>query len=144
MMQVVPVKFSHIKELERLEGMFFTGVSDDAHVQLVLTNSVGYTLLEGETILGCGGMIMQWPGVGLMWLMATKAMRRRPRTLLRMSAAVLQEIRSKHKIHRFQVFVDPAQSRHVRFVEALGFTLEGRMIQHTVDRKDHLLYARTY
>jgi hypothetical protein len=144
MIQVTPVKFSHVKELQRLEGLFFTGVDDDQHVELVLTNSVGFTVLEDEKILGCGGMIMQWPGVGLMWLMATKEFRRRPRTLLKISNDILQRIRSKLSIHRFQVYVDPAEPRHVRFVEALGFTFEGRMIQHTVDRKDHLLYARTY
>lgn len=127
-----------------MEGLFFTGVDDDQHVELVLTNSAGFTVMEGERILGCGGMIMQWPGVGLMWLMATKELKSRPRTLLRIANDILQRLRGKMNIHRFQVYVDPAEPRHIRFVEALGFTFEGRMIQHTIDRKDHLLYARTY
>jgi hypothetical protein len=144
MITVVPVRFSHVKELQQLEGMFFTGVNDDKHVELVLTNSAGFTVMEEDKILGCGGMIMQWPGVGLMWLMATKDFKRRPRTLLRISEDILGRLRGKLNIHRFQVYVDPAEPRHIRFVEALGFTFEGRMLKHTIDRKDHLLYARTY
>lgn len=144
-MSIVPAKFEHVKTIQRLEGIFFTGVNDDVHVKEVLKNSIGFTMLENEdTIIGCGGVIKQWPGVGTWWLLASRDVKNHTRTFFVSAQNLIDLIHRHHNFHRFQAFVDPDQPRHIRFVEALGFTFEGKMIQHTVDRKDHLLYARTF
>lgn len=136
------VKFSHAKALQHMEGFFSGG--DDVQIQKVIEMSVGFTLLEDGAVLGCCGVIKMWPGVGTWWMVIADDLRRRPKLLLKTAREVVELIAENHRFHRFEVFMDPEKTRHIRFVEALGFTFEGRMIQHTVDRRDHLLYARIF
>ena len=144
MIAVVPTTFAHLKQLQQMEGLFFTGIDDDKHAKNILENSTAFSMIEDGVVLGSGGILPQWPGVGQWWLMVGSGARRRPRALLRVCNDILERTRVKGRFHRFQVYVDPAEPRHIRFVEALGFTFEGRLVKHTVDGKDHLLYARTY
>lgn len=144
MIRIAPVQFCDIKQLQEFEGVFFTGVNDEFSVRTMLENSRGFSMKCDGLVLAAGGVIMQWPGVGLLWMMVSSEIRKYPKLLLRESRNILELLRINGHIHRFQAYVDPSESRHIRFIEALGFTLEGRMIKHTMDGKDHLLYARTY
>lgn len=133
----------HVEFFRHMEGTFFHG-ADEVALQEVIRGSVGFALLEDGSVMGCCGVIKMWKGVGTWWMMATEPLRDRPRLLLSTAREVVDLIAEHHHYHRFEVFMDPEKTRHIRFIEALGFTLEGRLVKHTVDGTDHLLYAKTY
>ncbi len=143
MITLETVKFSHTKALQQMEGLFFT-CGSDAEAQKVVEMSVGFSIMEDGEVLGCCGVIRMWQGVGTWWMMASEKLKARPKLLLSTAREVIELIAKNHKYHRFEVFMDPTKTRDIRFIDALGFTFEGRMVKHTIDQKDHLLYARTY
>jgi RimJ/RimL family protein N-acetyltransferase len=143
MITLEPVKFSHTKALQQMDGMFFTcGTEEQA--QKIVEMSTGLTMVEDGQVIGSCGVIKMWQGVGTWWMIIADSLRARPILLLKTAREIVELIATNHNYHRFEVFMDPEKTRHIRFIEALGFTFEGRMIQHTIDRKDHLLYARTF
>lgn len=144
MIRVVPALFSHIKQLQQLEGLFFTGADSDDNTRAVVEKSTAFSAMDGDRVLGAGGVITQWPGVGTLWLMASSDFKKHPKVLLGITIEMVERIRERGHFHRLQAYVDPDDSRHIRFMEALGFTLEGRLVKHTVDQRDHLLYAKTF
>lgn len=144
MITVVPALFSHVKQLQALEGLLFTGENSDDNTRMVVENSIAFSALDGERVIGCGGVIRQWHGVGTLWLMASSEFKHHPRTILRIAFDMVEKIRVRGNFHRLQAYVAAEDSRHIRFMEALGFTFEGKLVKHTVDKRDHLLYAKTF
>jgi RimJ/RimL family protein N-acetyltransferase len=47
-------------------------------------------------------------------------------------------------LHRVSMHVECDDPAAIRFAEHLGFSLEGRMIQHGPDRSDHFMYAKLW
>jgi RimJ/RimL family protein N-acetyltransferase len=144
MITIVPTLFSHVKQLQQLEGLFFAGIDDSEYAKVVVEGSTAFSMVDGDQVLACGGVIRQWSGVGIWWLIVGQEAKKHPRRLLLVCIEMMEKVRAKGHFHRFQLYVNPDEPRHIRFAEALGFTFEGRMIKHTLDGKDHLLYARTY
>jgi len=104
-----------------------------------------FTAIFDDKIVGVGGMIILWDGVGEMWLMLTADCKREGI----FGIVAFQAIRNKvdelikdHKMRRVQctVRVDFPQAR--KMVVALGFKLEGLMREYCPDGCDVWLYAR--
>jgi len=143
MITIVPVSLAHTKALQRMEGLFFT-MGTEEQAKVVVEMSIGFSMVEGDKVLGCCGVIKMWHGVGTMWMMVSEELKKRPRLLLTTAREITMLIAVNHRFHRLELFMNPELKKHIRFIEALGFTFEGRMIKHTVDKKDHLLYAKTF
>lgn len=101
-------------------------------------------LFEGE-IVGIGGMIILWEGVGEMWLMLTANCKREGVFGIIAFEAIkkkVDELIKEHKMRRVQCTVRVDFPKARKMVVALGFQLEGLMKKYCPDSCDVWLYAR--
>lgn len=101
-------------------------------------------LLEGK-IVGVGGMIILWEGVGEMWLMLTAECKREGVFGIMTFEAIkkkVDELIEEHKIRRAQCTVRVDFPKAKKMVIALGFTLEGLMKCYCPDSADVWLFSR--
>ncbi len=104
-----------------------------------------YTIIFNDKIVGVGGAIILWEGVGEFWLMLTKDCQREGLfgiVALDSVKKKVEEIIEEYKIRRAQctVRVDFPQAR--KMVEFLGFKQEGLQRNYTPDSCDVWMYAR--
>lgn len=99
---------------------------------------------EGK-IVGVGGMIILWEGVGEMWLMLTAECKREGIFGI-MAFNIIKDTVDKlireHKMRRVQCTVRVDFPKARKMVEALGFRQEGIMLEYCPDCCDVWLYAR--
>lgn len=102
-----------------------------------------YTAVVGDTLLGCGGVLLPWPGMGLAWLALTAEAGRYRVWLTRTARRVLADIMRAYELHRLEAVVRADNTRNRRWIEALGFAREnGCARAYTTDRVDGIRYER--
>ena len=99
---------------------------------------------EGK-IVGVGGMVILWEGVGEMWLMLTADCKREGVFGIMAYEAIkkkVDELIENHKMRRVQCTVRLDFEKAKRMVEALGFRPEGIMQSYCPDGEDVWLFSR--
>ncbi len=143
MIKVVPTTVEHLDTLHQLEGLF-QNMDLDIIGNALVKVGVSFTMIDGGNVLGCGGVIPKWNGVGELWIAISGKLRERPLLLVKHTLIVMGMIQSRGGFHRLQLHICEDDHRLVRWAEALGFTFEGIMRQYGADKKNHRLYARIY
>ncbi len=97
-------------------------------------------ILEGR-IVGCAGVLPQWPGRAIAWALLTRNLS--ARHFLRAHHKVLSVLRSAQRdgARRIETSVDSGFDAGHRWVRALGFRPEGLMRCYSPEGRDHVLYA---
>lgn len=142
-MKLTAATLNHLDVL-RHAGLFADCTRNDLFTRYIAPGACFAMLDENEITVAAGGVFPLWPGVGVLWLAIKDEARKKPKTLLVATRAMIELMRNAGAFHRFQMHVDPNVKRDIRFTEALGFTFEGKMSKFTSDEKDQLLYAKTY
>lgn len=104
-----------------------------------------FTALFEDKIVGVGGLLILWDGVGEMWLMLTADCKREGIFGIMALQAIkdkVDELIREHKMRRVQCTVRVDFPKARKMVEALGFTLEGLMRCYCPDGSDVWLFAR--
>ena len=104
-----------------------------------------FTVIFEDKIVGVGGMIILWDGVGEMWLMLTADCKREGIFGIIAFQAIknkVDELITEHKMRRVQCTVRVDFPKARKMVEALGFKLEGLMKEYCPDGCDVWLYGR--
>lgn len=104
-----------------------------------------FTALFEGNIVGVGGMIILWDGVGEMWLMLTADCKREGAFGMIAFEAIkkkVDELIKEYKMKRVQCTVRIDFPKAKRMVEALGFRQEGIMLRYCPDGCDVWRYAR--
>lgn len=104
-----------------------------------------FTVIFDDKIVGVGGTIILWEGVGEFWLMLTKDCKREGIFGIVAFEAIknkVDELIKEHKIRRAQCTVRTDFPKARKMVEALGFRQEGIMLSYCPDKCDVWLYAR--
>jgi hypothetical protein len=96
------------------------------------------TVIEGERILLCGGIIPEGPTSGLMWAVLTKGAGRHMTFFHR---GVLRFI-DMQGLRRIEATVEKGFGEGCRWLKLMGFKYEGDMEAYGVDGKDHERWAR--
>ena len=102
----------------------------------------GYTLLDGEEIIVCGGVHMMWTGVGEGWLVMSKEAYEKPITVARYTHRLFDTIMGDNAMWRVQASVHTNDEQSVRFAEWLGFEIEGVMKKFGPDGTNYFRMAR--
>jgi hypothetical protein len=142
-MKLTTATVDHL-DILRHEGLFPGCTRLDLLNRYIMCGACFAMVDDNGNTLGAGGVFPLWPGVGIVWLAIKDELRRKPKIVLVTVKSMITAMQSAGSFHRFQMFVDPDTKRDIRFTEALGFTFEGRMVKHTHDQKDHLLYSLTF
>lgn len=106
--------------------------------KLCTLTRVGWTIVDGDVVLGCGGIVEIWENRAQAWTLISSALLRRFRPAHRMVRAVLDDAPWR----RIEMDVDAAHTAGIAWAEHLGFVNEGVRRKYTVDGRDVILFAR--
>lgn len=128
------------------EEIMFAGFHPD---QLLMTSMIyeqmahSYTLEDEESnIVGCGGVIDIWRGVGHAWLLVSKEAEKNPFASLIVSREVMEAM-FDDGYHRIQATVLNGFQKAMRFIEFLKFKPESILKNYGPNKEDFIMYART-
>ena len=98
----------------------------------------------GDVIIGVGGVVLLWPGVGEFWLMLTKDVKEHTSslTVMRGIKEFIDEIIEVRGIDRAQSILRADFDAAIKMNEFLGFKREGLMRKYLPDGSDAYIYAR--
>lgn len=103
---------------------------------------IGYTGLDGDTVLATGGVHRMWEGVGEAWLIVGKEGYEKPKTVARYTDYLFKHIQEEHGLSRIQASVAALDAVANRYARWLGFEKEGIMRKYGLDGSDYIRYAR--
>jgi hypothetical protein len=115
---------------------------EDSRAQ-VLVVGAGFAMVDGETVLGCGGVIPRWTGCGEVWISISEELAARPLLLVRHTRKMIKLIRATAHFNRLDMHVPSGNVRLTHWAKSLGFTFEGTMLRYGMNGEDHDLYAIT-
>lgn len=138
MPNITPFKKEHLDKINLLFEFSQSAKNNYQHEELV----IGYTGIEDDTILACGGVHKMWDGVGEAWLLVSKEGYEKPKTVGKYTQYIFQHILEEHGLFRIQASVSAIDSRANRYAEWLGFEKEGIMKKYAPDGSDYIRYAR--
>lgn len=101
-----------------------------------------YTILSrSEKIIACVGIHLMWEGTGEIWGLYSTLMRKYPMAWFE-SKRLLDLEQKKNGLKRLQAIVRCDWPEAVRFVQHLGFHLEGKLEAYGPWGADSMMYAR--
>lgn len=101
-------------------------------------------IFESE-IVGVGGLVIKWEGVGLLWLMLTARCRKEGVFGIIALHAIrdkMNELIEKNNLWRAEAAVRTDFKRAIQMIEFFGFEREGLMRKYCPDQGDSFLYAK--
>ena len=104
--------------------------------------SPAYTVMDGDEVLAVGGVTVMWEGVGEAWIIMGESAYTRPYSIAKYSSYLFDHIQEDYKLHRIQASVSIIDETAKRFVNWLGFEVEGIMTKYGPDKSDYFRYAR--
>lgn len=105
------------------------------------TGGPAVTALDGETILGCAGIVIAWPGVGFAWMVLSEHIDGHGLWMTKMVRHFLDDMIRCFRLHRLEAMVLSDNGRNQRWIERLGFTREhGCARAYTQERRDAIRY----
>ena len=97
-------------------------------------------LIDGQ-IIGVGGCIVFWKGVGEAWFCLSKKALDHKIATFRCIKKIIEQAFSELKLKRMQVTERADFSQTIKMAESLGFKREGLMKSYLPDGGDSYLYA---
>ena len=103
-----------------------------------------WSLLNEKGVIGCGGMVLGEWRKGTAWLLLSELFYGNVRIVYKTIKVKLQEVVEEKKLRRVDMYVDCSLPKAVRFGEALGFELEGRLRAFGPNGEDFFILGRVY
>lgn len=137
-------------EAKDVEGVVFR---DDGSFSSLMFNSIksmlsalanqgnGFTVLEGDKVIGVIGFYVMWDGVCELWSMPTEHTERYPLAYASTIRWYLNKIQNTFDMHRFQI-VAADDALHNRWLEFLKFECEGVLRKFSDTKKDFKIWSR--
>lgn len=144
MVRIVPFKAEHYKIMDHWpdDDLVRAMPNYDDGLRAAEVPGQSFTAMEGDTVVGVGGIKPLWPGVGEAWAIFPKDVAKYGRQIYRVSRERLREIESAFGYWRVQATARCDWDAAVCFLLALKFKAEGRLTKYGPDRSDYFLMAR--
>lgn len=116
---------------------------DDIQFLAVIYKNRGtaYTVIYGDKIMGCAGIMRLWNNVGEAWTYLSDDLRAMPFALHRIAKRMLQQVIEVSGYHRVQTTVNHDNPVAIRWAKALGMTCEGILKQFGPDKVNYGMYS---
>lgn len=135
---LVPFKSAHAIGLINRDGR------SGMNLQSLIEKELGgpaYTVMLGDRVLGCCGMVVPWPGVGIGWAFFTQELFKYPLWATRTTRRVMMDLVRVFGIHRLEAVVLSDNPKNQGWIETLGFKREnGCARSYTPDRRSVTRY----
>jgi len=139
-MKIVDFEAKHLMSIKLQDAQRYEGSCIDQVLADQIVGSYAFTALEGDDVVGCGGIAELYTGRGLCWTYISQSAK--PRNFLMVHRAVQAAIKNC-PIKRLEMTVDCEFSQGHRWANQLGFTLEtSRMRHYRPDGGDCAMYVR--
>jgi hypothetical protein len=107
-----------------------------------LIDNIAFTGIDGiSRVVGCGGVILMWPGVYESWIALDENRKKEHISILKMLKQILDGLPN---IVRIQAHVSVNIPNHEKFMKFLGFEKEAILKLFFPNRDDGVLYRRLY
>lgn len=110
-----------------------------AHVYLQLGPC--YSIIVGDEIIWCGGLVVLWPGVAEAWAVPSWAVADYPLTVHRAVKQTLARLIQTLNLRRIQCSVVREYLQSRNWVKRLGFCFEGKMKNYGPDGATHYRFS---
>jgi hypothetical protein len=102
-----------------------------------------YTALVGADVLGCGGVLLPWPGIGVAWLALSAEAPTYRVWLTRTVRRILDDVTRAYGLHRLEAVVRADRPVNQRWLKAFAFAREnGCARAYMPDQTDAFRYER--
>lgn len=102
-----------------------------------------FTATVDGRVIGCAGVMILWPGVGMAWVVLADEAAAYRIWLTRTVRAILSDIIRSLGLHRVEAVVLADSPRNLRWIRALGFRPENDIAQaYTHDQRDVVRFER--
>ena len=134
------------EDLDYVRQNPFEGVIKNYHYMQIPDENCITAIFEG-CVVGVAGLIVKWPGVGLLWLMLTANCKKKGFYGLFALCAIrdkMNELIEKNNLWRAEATVRTDFPEAIKMIEFFGFEREGLMRQYCPDKGDSYLYAKVF
>lgn len=132
------LKAAHVLSMKDLLPIHSGEITEDLAADLERVG--GFACVEDGEILGIGGIMPKWDGVGLAWVWLTRKWMRHAKLI----TVAIDDHLSKSGFHRIEAGVKVGYTRGARWMNRLGFDLETPVAKMWgPDKGDYSLYVRT-
>ena len=111
---------------------------------ILLQASAGpsFTAVADGMVLGCAGLVLPWPGIGMAWMVLAEEMGPHGLWLTKTVKAFLHQMVQTHSLHRLEAVATFGSLRNQRWLDALGFHVEQRGVAQSflADRQSVIRY----
>lgn len=145
MMEIVPFEAEHLAAITPRWPFTLDAESvEDLTARAASTAGAGpaWTAVVAGEPVGCGGVVLLWPGVGEAWSFAGDATSRTGLAFHRAVATGLEQIAGDHRLHRIQAACHANHNQGRRWLALLGFKEEGLMQHYGPQGHDFIRYAK--
>lgn len=112
--------------------------ADPAYGAAIEAGPYAFTVRAGDAVLGCGGLVIEWPGRGVCWAVVSRHAGPHFREIHRAVAGFMKQVPCR----RIEVVVKADFAAGHRWAKLLGFMREGLMRAYSPAGDDYQLYAR--
>lgn len=84
-----------------------------------------FTAWADDRPIGCAGVVLAWPGVGMAWMTVSTDITEHGLWLTRMTRAFLRDIIRSNQLHRLEAVTLEENLRNQGWLMVLGFVWEG-------------------
>lgn len=102
----------------------------------------GVTVLLGNEIIGILGIVELWDGVAEVTMVPSDKFYALKKSMLKVSRDLIALAFDTFSLHRLQAMTLASEPSHGRFMEALGFSLEGTLNAYGAERQTVHMYAK--
>jgi RimJ/RimL family protein N-acetyltransferase len=143
MMQIVPFEAAHLRMMnfqpaqQNLDTEYL-----EEHAACLTRSNIAYTAVENGRVVASGGIVEKWQGVAFAWFFFDQDVGGRSFVHIHKTVQRFTRILLKERYHRIECTVDVEHREGRRWMDLLGFTLEGMLRKYGPDGRDHFIYAR--
>jgi hypothetical protein len=137
-MELVSFKAEHLAKIEKQTGKMYPEITS-THRALLEKNNLTFSVVRGDRIFLCGGVIQYWPGRGEVWAIFDKEIKGDFFRLHKIALRFLDVLPMK----RIEAVVNVDFKQGHRWAKLLGFKLDSERLKHYFsDGADAALYSR--
>lgn len=119
-MQIVPLTRAHLDQIEAQGNQEYVSSWMTPAIKEQLEQSLAFAAVEGDQVLGCGGMVEYWEGRAAAWAILSGKCGKQFMAIHR----AVKKFFELHQPNRLEAVTDATFGPGHRWLQMLGFTLE--------------------